>query len=50
VLDQRRQLFIADVNYSRSRYDYIINVLLLKQAAGTLSVDDLAEVNGWLAQ
>lgn len=50
VLDQRRQLFIADVNYSRSRYDYIINVLLLKQAAGILSVDDLNEVNGWLAQ
>lgn len=48
VLDQRRKLFIADVNYARSRYDYIINVLLLKQAAGTLSATDLAEVNGWL--
>ena len=50
VLDQRRQLFIADVNYARSRYDYIINVLLLKQAAGSLMVDDLIEVNGWLEQ
>ena len=50
VLDQRRQLFIADVNYSRSRYDYIINVLLLKQAAGTLGPDDLTEVSGWLEQ
>ena len=48
VLDQRRQLFIADVNYARSRYDYIINVLRLKQAAGSLVVDDLVEVNGWL--
>jgi len=48
VLDQRRQLFIADVNYSRSRYDYIINVLKLKQASGGLVVDDLIEVNGWL--
>lgn len=48
VLDQRRQLFIADVNYARSRYDYIINVLRLKQAAGSLIVDDLVEVNGWL--
>jgi len=48
VLDQRRQLFIADVNYSRSRYDYIINVLKLKQASGGLIVDDLIEVNGWL--
>jgi len=50
VLDQRRQLFIADVNYARSRYDYIINVLLLKQATGGLMVDDLVEVNGWLEQ
>jgi outer membrane protein len=48
VLDQRRLLFIADVNYARSRYDYIINVLLLKQAAGTLNANDLVEVNGWL--
>ena len=50
VLEQRRQLFEADVNYARSRYDYIINVLLLKQAAGSLMVDDLVEVNGWLEQ
>jgi outer membrane protein len=50
VLDGRRQLFIADVNYSRSRYDYILNVLLLKQAAGTLTVNDLLEVNSWLEE
>jgi outer membrane protein len=50
VLDQRRQLFQADVNYARSRYDYIINVLLLKQAAGNLMVDDLIEVNSWLEE
>ena len=50
VLDQRRQLFAADVNYARSRYDYIINVLLLKQAVGGLMIDDLVEVNGWLEQ
>ena len=48
VLDSRRQLFIAEVNYARSRYDYIVNVLLLKEAAGNLSADDLAEVNSWL--
>lgn len=50
VLIARRQLFAADVNYARSRYDYILDVLLLKQAAGTLGVNDLAEVNGWLEQ
>jgi outer membrane protein len=48
VLDSRRQLFIAETNYARSRYDYIINVLLLKQAAGTLTSNDLIEVNNWL--
>jgi len=48
VLEQRRQLFIADVNYARSRYDYILNVLRLKQAAGGLLIDDIAEINGWL--
>lgn len=50
VLIARRQLFAADVNYARSRYDYILDVLLLKQAAGTLGVNDLSEVNDWLEQ
>ncbi len=50
MLIARRQLFAADVNYARSRYDYILDVLLLKQAAGTLGVNDLSEVNGWLEQ
>lgn len=50
VLDARRLLFIAETNYARSRYDYIMNVLRLKQAAGTLTLDDLLEVNGWLEE
>ena len=50
VLEQRRQLFQADVNYARSRYDYIINVLRLKQAAGSLIPEDMLEINGWLDQ
>jgi len=48
VLDSRRQLFQAQTNYYRSRYDYIIAVLQLRLATGSLSVDDLQEVNGWL--
>ncbi len=32
VLDARRQLFQAQTNYSRSRYDYILNVLQLQLA------------------
>jgi outer membrane protein len=50
VLDARRRLFEAQTNYARSRYDYIINVLRLKQAAGTLEQKDLAEVNSWLTE
>ncbi len=48
VLDARRNLLQAETNYARSRYDYILNVLRLKQAAGILNVQDLEEVDGWL--
>lgn len=50
VLDARRQLFIAETQYARSRYDYIVNVLRLKQAAGILRQEDLVEVDGWLEE
>ena len=49
VLDARRQLYQAETNYARSRYDYIVNVLKLKEAAGTLTEADLQQVNGWLS-
>ena len=48
VLDSRRSLFLAETNLARSRYDYILNILLLKQAAGILTVEDVVDVNGWL--
>ena len=48
VLEGRRQLYQAQTNYARSRYDYIINVIKLKEAAGTLGEEDLQEVNSWL--
>ncbi|WKZ13286.1 MAG: TolC family outer membrane protein [Gammaproteobacteria bacterium] len=48
VLESRRQLFQAETNFARSRYDYIVNVLKLKQAAGTLNKDDVQEVDSWL--
>lgn len=50
VLNSRQQLFTALTNYSRSRYDYIIDIITLKQAAGSLTRDDLKEINGWLKQ
>ena len=48
VLQSQNNLRRAETSYSRSRYDYIMDVLLLKQAAGGLSVDDLQQVNDWL--
>ena len=50
VLASQRALRGAESNYSQSRYDYIMNVLTLKQAAGTLSTADIMEVDGWLQQ
>lgn len=41
VLDTQRRLFAAVRNYNNARYDYILDNLRLKQAAGTLSPDDL---------
>jgi outer membrane protein len=48
VLTSQNNLRQAETTYARSRYDYILNVLRLKQAAGSLSVVDIEEVNGWL--
>jgi len=48
VLDSRRRLFDAQTTYSRSRYDYLLNVLQLQLASGTLNRADLEEINGWL--
>jgi outer membrane protein len=48
VLAARQQLVRAYTNYSRSRYDYMLNVLRLKQSAGLLDRKALEEVNSWL--
>lgn len=48
VLDTQRRLYAAVRNYNDARYDYILDTLRLKQAAGTLSPDDLAELSGYL--
>lgn len=48
VLNVRRDLFRARRDYANSRYDYILASLRLKQAAGTVSVDDLQQINQWL--
>jgi len=48
VLNARRELFRAQRDYAQSRYDYILGSLALKDAAGMLSDDDLAQINQWL--
>lgn len=48
VLDARKNLVQAQTNYSRSRYDYILNVIALHSAAGDLGRQNLEEINGWL--
>ncbi len=48
VLVSQNTLRRALTTYARSRYDYILNVLRLKQAAGSLNIEDLEEVSGWL--
>ncbi|HAD32424.1 MAG TPA: type I secretion protein TolC [Methylophaga sp.] len=48
VLNARRELFSALRDYSRSRYEYVVNTLRLKQAAGIVSVNDIEQINQWL--
>jgi outer membrane protein len=48
VLEARRRLAIAETDYARSRYDYVLNVIRLKRAAGTLQAQDITDVNQWL--
>jgi outer membrane protein len=48
VLESRRLWTQAQTNYSRSRYDYLINMIKLQQAAGILSEQSLGHVNTWL--
>ncbi len=50
VLDARRQLLQAQTNYSRSRYDYILNVLQLQLATGNLDLADLRDINSFLQE
>lgn len=48
VVDAERGLFQARRDFSRARYDYILDILRLKKAAGTLVPDDLFVANSWL--
>ncbi len=48
VVASERTALNAKRNHSRARYDYLLDSLRLKQAAGILSPDDLKNINIWL--
>jgi outer membrane protein len=48
VVAAERATLQAKRDYARARYDYLLNILKLKLAAGTLSPDDLRQINSWL--
>ena len=48
VLDAQKNLFSAQRDYLNARYDYIVNTMKLKQVAGTLSPQDLQDLNQWV--
>lgn len=45
VLNNQQTLFNAEREYALSRYNFLQNRLQLEQAAGTLDIDDLQDVN-----
>ncbi|WP_420468288.1 TolC family outer membrane protein [Panacagrimonas sp.] len=48
VLNAQRDLYSAQRDYARARYDYLLSILLLKAAAGTLDVTDLEQIDALL--
>lgn len=48
VLNSQRDVFRAQADYAQARYDYVLNTLLLLQAEGTLSEEDVKQANTWL--
>jgi len=50
VLSARRQLFDAERDYARARYDYLTNLVRLRSAVGVLLPSDLAAINAYLVE
>ncbi len=48
VLTALRNVFGAKRDYAQTRYDYVIDLLRLKQASGNLNFGDLELINRWL--
>ncbi|NIA28197.1 MAG: TolC family protein, partial [Desulfobulbaceae bacterium] len=50
VLNSQFALYRSITLFYQSRYDYLMNVLRLKQAAGNLQIQDLEEIDQWLKE
>jgi outer membrane protein len=48
VLNAQTQLYSTQRDLAKARYDVVVNGLRLRQASGTLTLDDVAEVNKML--
>ena len=48
VLLVQGRLFEAERNYARSRYDYLLVLLELQRVAGSLTREDVWQINQWL--
>lgn len=48
VLQSQRTLYVSKRDYANARYDYVMDMLRLKQSAGILSPQDIADLNNWL--
>lgn len=50
LLNSRNSLLTAEQNYASSRYNYISSLITLKTVTGSLTRQDLEQINGWLTQ
>ena len=50
VLDAQFNVYRSITLFYQARYDYLMNVLRLKQAAGNLQIQDLEEIDQWLIE
>jgi len=48
IIIAERERLAAQRDFARARYDYLLNTLRLKQAVGSLSPEDLKQIDHWL--
>lgn len=48
VLNAQQALYGAERDYAQARYDYVTNTLILRQATGSLTGDELQRISRWL--